>query len=536
MSDTLTFLDCTLRDGGYYNNWNFDHAVVQRYINASAKAGVDVLELGFRTLGAEVFLGPYAHTTDALLRRHDLPASMDYAVMVNASDLANHPGGIQDAVAKLFAPADESPVDIIRLAAHMTHVPQLPAMVEAMVELGYRVGANLMQVSRFSGEDVAQAAKTLQAAGGTEVLYFADSFGDMTRQDIIDRVEQVGTGWDGPIGLHAHDNRKLGLTNVLEAVDQGVTWIDGTIRGMGRGAGNAATEFILSELRLRGMADYDEKAYVSVVMEDFRALHQAYEWGADLLYVMAAEHTVHPTYVQMMNGDSRYDLADIVGAIEALGRSEGHSYRAEMITVALSDGSEATGTWDATGWCDEQDVLILGAGPELTTHLAAVESYVRERAPLVLCLNTTSAIDESLVDGYVACHPTRMALEADQLASLHAPLIAPRSMIESIGIGDADIELRDYGVDIAPHDFTASATGCRIPGRLAFAYALAAVTAGGAARVLLVGMDGFPGGDPRQEEMLDVFHAYADHGGPDLIALTPTSYPVRQSSVYAPEA
>lgn len=534
----VTFLDCTLRDGGYYNNWDFDHDVVQRYISASSRAGVDVLELGFRTLGADSFLGPYAHTTDSLLRRLEIPSAVDVGVMVNAADLANHGFGLADAIDRLFRPADESPVDVVRLAAHMHHVPELPAMVEALVARGYRVGVNLMQVSRFDGSDLVQAAKTVQAAAGTEVLYFADSFGDMTTRDIADRVEQVGTGWEGPIGLHAHDNRKLGLSNVLEAVDRGVTWVDGTIRGMGRGAGNAATEFILSEFRSREMADYDVDALVSVVMKDFQQLHIEYQWGADLLYVKAAEHTVHPTYVQMMANDDRYDLADIVAAIPALGRAKGHSYSSDRIASVLAEhGQHGGGNWDATGFVDKREVLLLGAGPHLQRHRAAVEAFIRERQPYVICLNTSPHVDPSLIDLYAACHPTRMALEAEYIRELDRPLLAPADMLASIELDTSAVRLRDYGVEVAHGVLDDRATTCTIPHRLTIAYALAASARGGASRVLLAGVDGFTPGDARQEEMLEVFAAYGREAGrPPLIALTPTSYPVEQSSVYAPDA
>ena len=82
-----TFLDCTLRDGGYYNSWNFDHDLVQSYIFAVNDAGVDVIELGFRTLNHQGFKGACAYTTDSFIQSLEIPTDLEVCVMLNASEI-----------------------------------------------------------------------------------------------------------------------------------------------------------------------------------------------------------------------------------------------------------------------------------------------------------------------------------------------------------------------------------------------------------------------------------------------------------------
>ena len=90
----LVMLDCTLRDGGYYNNWDFDAQLVQDYLQAMLGLGVDYVELGFRGFAGSDFRGAYAFTTDAFLRSLQLPAALNVGVMVNASEVLNHPSGL----------------------------------------------------------------------------------------------------------------------------------------------------------------------------------------------------------------------------------------------------------------------------------------------------------------------------------------------------------------------------------------------------------------------------------------------------------
>jgi 4-hydroxy 2-oxovalerate aldolase len=535
---TITFLDCTLRDGGYYTNWMFERTTVERYLGAVAAAGVHVIEMGFRSLPENQFLGPYAHTTDALLATLPLPAGVDIAVMVNVSEVLAHSGGIHAGLNSIFSDNGTSPVAIVRLAAHLRDAEAVAPMAIAINDMGYRVTVSMMQVSRYDDADIAKAAGAIVGAGPVEALYFADSFGDMDAEHTRSIAATLRREWDGPLGVHAHDNRRLGVSNALAAIESGVTWIDGTIRGMGRGAGNAQTEFLLGELAARGLGRFDADALISVVMRDFGSLQEQHRWGPDLLYLMAAQYGVHPTYVQMMTNDPRYDLPDIVAALTALRVGGGHSFSAETLTAALADdGDYQIGEWKATGWLEGRDTLIVGAGPSVAEHRDGIENFIRRCEPAVLCLNTTPQVSPDLVTAYVACHPARLALEADRIASLDRPLVAPRAMLSRVGLDlERGCELLDYGMFVTGDDFAIEGSQAGVPARLAFAYGIAVATAAGARRVLAVGLDGYGAGDPRQDEMLRVLEAYEQvEDRVPVISLTPTTYPLIQSSVYAGE-
>ena len=86
MKSEFNILDCTLRDGGYYNNWNFEKELVNDYLNAINKAKIQYVELGFRTLDKKKIKGNTAYTTDAFINSLNIPKSLKIGVMVNASD------------------------------------------------------------------------------------------------------------------------------------------------------------------------------------------------------------------------------------------------------------------------------------------------------------------------------------------------------------------------------------------------------------------------------------------------------------------
>ena len=128
----LTILDCTFRDGGYYCDWNFHPTLIKKYLETMELARVDIVEIGFRFMPKSRFLGSLAYSSDDFLRTLNLPKGIDYSVMINASDLINFEGGIDEAVNFLFSKKNESTIDIVRIA---THAKDLNACEEISIKL-----------------------------------------------------------------------------------------------------------------------------------------------------------------------------------------------------------------------------------------------------------------------------------------------------------------------------------------------------------------------------------------------------------------
>ena len=530
-------LDCTLRDGGYYNDWDFDPLLVSRYFRAVEQAGIDVVEVGFRFFKKDKFLGPHAYTTDALLREMPLPKKAKISVMINASDLVGYPDGQISAIDALFDTAVESPVDMVRVASHMTEAPSLGPAIKRLKKLGYHVGVNLMQIGRYSGVEIRDTVSVIRSWNAADVLYFADSLGNMREEKIVETVMSIASEWSGPIGIHAHDNMGQGLHNTLVAHEHGATWLDATILGMGRGAGNPRMEFVVSEMRHRGCQQYNPNALLSVSMEDFSALQKRYGWGTNLLYYSSAQHEIHPTYVQSMYNDLKYDLPHVVGAMEMLKEMGGHSFSRHGLSRAVSAVSgDGVGNWDASEWLNNRDVLLLGAGPSVQQYANYIEGYIRETNCAVLSLNSNSPVSSELITAFIACHPSRILADIDDYIDRKPATILPVATLHPVVKERlSQVDHLDYGMTVNDSEYSVGSSGCVIPTLVVAAYAMALATAAGARRILMVGFDGFEGVDQRQKDMIDVIERYQDiDNAIPLVALTPTNYPVHRSSLFAP--
>jgi 4-hydroxy 2-oxovalerate aldolase len=530
-------LDCTLRDGGYYNDWDFSETLVSKYLQAMGQAGVPVVELGFRFLEPAGYAGPTAHTTDDYIDGLDVPANIELGVMLNAKDLVTFTGGPSAAVDKLFRRADRSRVDLVRIASTWNEIDALRPSVDRLIELGYEVGVNLMQVhARSAGEltDFGGWSKEV----GAKVAYFADSFGGLYPTDIGPIAKAIAEGFDGPIGCHLHDNMSLAIANTIAALNEGVSWVDSTIRGMGRGPGNARTEYLAVELTRLGLLQLDVQPLLELVTDDFAVLQNEYGWGTNLFYALSASHGVHPTYVQNMIADPRYSAEDILASIEELGRAGGASFSMDRAIEATATAAGASkGTWDATSWCEGRNVLIIGPGSSVVERRADIERYIERCKPLVVNLNLTPLVDPAIIDTYVVCNPMRAKLDRRHLSDDSTPIVAPETVGQMISSWQPNRGIHDYGFSVDGKSFTIDQSQCTLPNGLVAAYALAVVTQGGAKEIHLVGLDGFDPSDSRQGQMVEVLERFAEvHAAPPVVALTPTSYPVTASSLYAPDA
>ncbi|WP_445357566.1 aldolase catalytic domain-containing protein [Microbulbifer sp. ANSA002] len=531
----MKFLDCTMRDGGYYNCWDFSRDLILNYIEAVEAAGVDIVELGLRTLKSKGFQGPCAFTTDDFIRSLDIPAGLGVGVMVNGIELiGDFPQ--QEVLQHLFpVPADQSPVGLVRIACHVHEFTEALPAVGWLKERGYQVGFNLMQVADRTQQEVKGLAREA-AKYPLDVLYFADSMGSMNPDQVTQLIHWFRSEWNGEMGIHTHDNLGLALSNTLRALDEGVTWVDSTVTGMGRGPGNARTEELAIEISERGRKPSNMVPLMALLRKHFKPMQVHYGWGTNPYYYLAGKYGIHPTYIQEMLSDSRFDDEDVLAVIEHLRLKGGKKFSLNTLDAARHFfRGEPKGQWSPFEHFTGRDVLLLGTGPGVARHRQALERYISDQKPLVLALNTQNAIDAELIDLRVACHPLRLLADCGAHTQLPQPLITPYSMLpEDVQRLLADKEVLDFGINVQAGLFEFGDTHCTAPSSLVVAYALAVATSGNAKQVLMAGFDGFAADDPRNIEMEKLLVAYGDaEGAAPIKAVTPTRYNINVASVYA---
>lgn len=532
----VILLDCTLRDGGYYNSWDFSPELIQDYLQTMQAVGVDIVEMGFRTLKCEGFRGACAYTTDDFVRSFVVPSGLQLGVMINAAEILSE-GQLAEAVlARLFPEAAAtSPISMVRVACHAQEFKQALKASSWLQEKGYRVGFNIMQIANYSTDEVESLAR-IAADWPIDVLYFADSMGSMKPNEIGTIIHSLRKHWQGALGIHTHDNMGAALSNTFSAIEEGVTWVDSTVTGMGRGPGNAKTEYLGIEIAHLLNKSYNLAPLLALITRYFAPLQRQYAWGSNAFYYLSGKYCIHPTYVQEMLGDLRYTEEDILTVVENLRIEGGKKFNPNKLVAARHFFQGAPhGTWMPADLMQGREVLLLGAGPGVAAHRGAIESYVRKNKPFVMALNTQSQIDAELIDVRVACHPVRLQTDCEIHVSLPQPLVTPASMLPAdVKNNLASKELLDFGLGVQADTFQFFDTYAILPTPLVLAYALAVATSGQVTRILLAGFDGYGADDPRRIESDNIFYGYEQAANAvPLLAVTPTLYRLPASTIYA---
>lgn len=526
----MQILDCTLRDGGYYNNWDFSREFVQQYLNTARAMGIQFIEIGFRLNVNRGFKGACAFSTDSFLSSLSIDAGLSIGVMINASEFSANPEKELDS---LFPDTSRSYLNFVRIAAVSSEIHVANKLARILKVKGYTVFLNLMQMASLKLNELKGILSSLDDS--IDILYFADSTGSLRPEEIREFFGFVRGAWLKPLGLHAHDNLSLALANTLAASDQGVEWQDATFMGMGRGPGNSKTELLWLETQ-KSTVDYNSLIVGQEFIEQrMQPLKERYPWGTDSFYYLAGKERIHPSFIQNLHEDLSVSITDKVRAVQNLSSLDSMKFNDNLLEKVLEPViKQYPGSWDPAETIKSDSILILAESDQLRRHSEAIEEFIRLKRPYVLALNWNSTIDSSLVDAYITCHPHRILSSLEKVSQNKIPIILPMQMVDNLADRSmSGLQILDYGVHITDNQIQGFRTHCEIPSLLSLPYALAVSLASHCKKIFLAGLEGEFKSQSKYRETEQILINFSN-GHPDvsLVSLTATRYSIKQVSVY----
>ena len=527
-------IDCTLRDGGYYNNWDFDIELIRKYINAVKSAGVDYIELGYRTKNNSGYFGPLAYTTEDFIEELNINNSIKLGVMINSSELIKSKNLEKD-ISILFPFSEEtSKISFVRIACKFNEIEIAFKAGKLLKSYGFKVCINLMQISSIKEKDLCDFGK-YGALYKPDVLFIGDSTGTLMPENIKKIFKALRTNWEGEIGIHAHDNMRRALINTIEAYRNGFLWLDSTVQGMGRGPGNTKTEDLVFEIKDINSSNIDFLPLIDLVQKDFYNLKQKYRWGSNPFYYLSGKNELHPTYIQNMLDDKSYRNEDIYASIKELTKNKSINFKERKLQNSRNYyNDEIDGDWSPINEFLNREVLLLAPGKSINIHKIAVQKFIRKFSPLVVALNILDNIEDELINYRIACHPIRIFSDLPKYKLFRQPLITPKKQLIKWSKKSLEFQILDFGIKVQENTFEFKKKSCTIPSPLVMAYSLAMLNSGKAKKIYCVGFDGYEDGDPRQSEVDSIWEAYFRCSNyTEVISLTNTLHKIPKSSVYS---
>ncbi len=299
----LKVLDCTIRDGGLMNNHNFSDDFVKTVHKSLVAAGVDYMEIGYKA--------------DKKLFSQD-----EYGLWKSCDeDALNHFFGDEDPGLKLsvmadvgrttendIVPADQSVLDLIRVACYIHQIPTALEMVKMAKENGYETSVNLMAISTVPEFELHKGLELIGKSQQVDMLYLVDSFGSLYFEQIEDLMRRYTDAMEHgqQIGIHAHNNQQMAYVNTICSAIHGATMLDSTLDGMGRGAGNCPTELLLGFLR---NPKFHQRPIIETVEKLMQPLRENIDWGYSVPYMITGQMNEHPrSAIKLRESEQKNDF------------------------------------------------------------------------------------------------------------------------------------------------------------------------------------------------------------------------------------
>jgi 4-hydroxy 2-oxovalerate aldolase len=520
--DEIVVLDCTIRDGGYVNNWHFDKKVAREVYRALSKAGVDIVEIGFR--GSEKYFnkkdyGLWKFSAEADIR--EITQNIHGAKLSVMADFGKI--DLED-----FCDAKDSLVKIVRLAVHKNKLKEAVALLEKIKGKGYEVSLNAMGYTNYSDAERKDLIATVKASS-LDYLYIADSYGSLFPDQIKAFLDPLLEIPGIKIGFHPHNSIQMAFANTLEAIRCGVHIIDSTIYGMGRAAGNLPTEIIVSFLEKRDSGKFNVIPILNIIDRYFVAMQKEMPWGYQLPYMLSGMFQCHPNYAKALVDAHEYTMEDIWKALDYVKKRNPVGFSKPLLREIVDDGfiggtsrlpesavSSAAEAEPVTSWSGApilpvpyedrykgRDFLIMANGPTLREYQEKIQGFIQRFDPVVLGSNYLGGL---FVPQYHAFNNKRRFMA-------YVDSVAPESRL-LIGQYITDEMVRDYCareyeqiyyLDRLSNNFDIKDGVIQANCRTIAVLLLGVAIVMGARRVFAVGLDGYTG-----MELLKNFHFYKE--------------------------
>ncbi|QKF81819.1 aldolase catalytic domain-containing protein [Halarcobacter ebronensis] len=300
--EDLKVFDCTIRDGGLVNNYHFTDEFVKAHYEMCVAAGIDYMEIGKNvspTVMSEEEYGCWNFCKEKDIRRviGDNNTALKIAVMAD----------VGRTLKEEIPPKDESVVDMIRVATYIHQLPEAIDLIEDFHAKGYETTCNIMAISKSFDDELDEVLAQV-GKSSVDVIYIADSFGSFYPEQInklTGKYLDVAKVSGKQVGIHAHNNLQLAYANTLEAMIYGTSFLDVTVSGLGRGAGNCPMELLVGFLK---NPKYKLTPVLKFIEEFIVPLEKELDWGYSVPYMITGKLNEHPRPAMKARdeGDTQY--------------------------------------------------------------------------------------------------------------------------------------------------------------------------------------------------------------------------------------
>lgn len=404
----IQLLDCTLRDGGYVNDWEFGHNNLISMFERSADAGVDIIEVGFlddrRPFDRNRSIMPDTESVAKIFgETTHRPAMVVGMIDYGTCRIEN------------LQPCSESYLDGIRVIFKEHKMHEAMEYCAQVKKLGYKVFSQLVSITTYTDEKLLELVELVNSVEPYAVS-IVDTYGLLYPQDLLhyyqildDHVKE-----NIQIGFHAHNNLQLAYANslaFLEKEGKHDVVIDGTLYGMGKSAGNAPLELLAMRMNEKFGKNYRVDALLEGIEESVMDFYKQSSWGYKLFFYLCSKNKCHPNYVTYFKEKQNLSISKLDELLHRIEPEEKKLLYDKDLAEQLYQEYLADSNWDKDAKellereLQNQKLLLVGPGKNICLQKEKVDEFIRKENPIIIAINYIP--DEIKVDYVFATNPGR---------------------------------------------------------------------------------------------------------------------------------
>ena len=393
MSNCL-LLDCTLRDGGYINNWHFGRNVISAVSRNLSAAKIDIIEVGFLTDkqhsdGDSLYFD--CSELDEVLTESGKGISQ-IAAMIAIGEMEMDP--------ERLLPADQSRLDIVRITFHNTddEIRKMVRYTEELMKKGYKVCVQPVGTTSYTDKELLELI-TLVNSLSPYAFYLVDTLGLLQRKELMHFVDLIdhNLGKDIRLGFHSHNNLQMSYANaqsILEYSSHRVFILDCSVYGMGRGSGNLCTELITQYIDREETDRYDLIPIYDLINDHIYPIYVSSGWGYNAHHYISAVHECHPNYASFLLNKQTLTMNEINLILKNIPNECRAVFNKRLIERLYYDFQnhtidDAADRAELMERINGRDILLLALGKTIISHKDKIDRFIDEKHPLIIMVNST---------------------------------------------------------------------------------------------------------------------------------------------------
>lgn len=386
----IELLDCTLRDGGYVNDWKFSKKNIISIFERLVNAGVDIIEVGFlderRPFDEERSIMPNTKCIDDLFKGIDKKNSMVVGMIdYGTCSIEN------------ISSCEDSFLDGIRVIFKKHLMYQALEFCKQVKALGYNVFAQLVSITAYDDDDLLELIDLANEVKPYAVS-MVDTYGLMHPEDMMRYYNLLDAKLEEniKIGFHAHNNFQLAYANVLSFIEKDANHdliVDGTLHGMGKSAGNAPIELIGMRLNEKYGKSYKIDSMLEGIEESVMDFYKESPWGYKTFFYLCGKNKCHPNYLTYFQGKHNLSTSKIdklLGKIEPNDKKLMYDKEiAENLYLSYlnNNGNDNDSMELFANEISNRELLIIGPGKNIQLQSKVISDFIKDKNPYIVSIN-----------------------------------------------------------------------------------------------------------------------------------------------------